>query len=171
MDADFAEFVQVTQRRILRFALLLTAGDADAAADLAQEALLQVGIRWRRVSDMASPEAYTRTVMSRLWWRQSAKARRDVLTDEPIDGGVSIHRPEWETPVWQAIQSLPARQRAVLVLRYYEDMSEAEIARVMRCRQGTVKSQASRGLVSLRNRLQQLEAAEHAVNGSREEQK
>ncbi|MCR1785153.1 SigE family RNA polymerase sigma factor [Nocardioides carbamazepini] len=150
MDADFAEFVAAKQNGLLRYAMLLTGGDPHTAADLAQETFLRLGRRWRVVRDVEHQDAYARRTMTRLWWSRSKRDRREVLLAEPEERATSDADPAWTSDLWAALQLLPPRQRAVLVLRYYEDCSEKEIAEILACRPGTVKSQASRGMASLR---------------------
>jgi RNA polymerase sigma factor (sigma-70 family) len=91
--------------------------------------------------------------MTRLWWRRSRKLRREIPHAEHVDVAAHQSSPVWESPVWGALQQLPPRQRAVLVLRYFEDYSERQIAEALACRPGTVKSQASRGIDTLRRLL------------------
>ncbi|GAA1514293.1 SigE family RNA polymerase sigma factor [Nocardioides humi] len=153
MDADFADFVAAKQNGLLRYGMLLTGGDPHTAADLAQETFLRLGRRWRHVREVEHQDAYARRTMTRLWWSRSKRDRREVLRAEPHERAGDEPRPAWESELWAALQQLPPRQRAVLVLRYYEDCSEKEIAEVLACRPGTVKSQASRGMVTLRRLL------------------
>jgi RNA polymerase sigma-70 factor (sigma-E family) len=153
LDADLAEFVSGRWPALLRFGLLLTGNAADAE-DLVQAALMRTAGRWRSVRNRDQPEAYVRQAMVRLnvnRWRGLLSRERvtAVLPDEaaPADGIESLGLRE---AVWAALATLPPRQRAVLVLRYYEDLSEAEIARVLGCQPGTVKSQAAKALRRLR---------------------
>ncbi|MBM0123915.1 SigE family RNA polymerase sigma factor [Pimelobacter simplex] len=150
MDAEFAAFVAAKQHGLLRYGMLLTGGDPHTAADLTQETFLRLGRRWRHVRDVEHQDAYARRTMTRLWWTRSKRDRREQLRAEPEERAAAETGPDWESDVWAALQQLPPRQRAVLVLRYYEDCSEREIAEVLHCRPGTVKSQASRGMASLR---------------------
>ena len=153
-DEDtFVAFVRSSQTSLLRFGCLL-AGDVHTAADLAQDALVEVGRRWSRVRWMDHPAAYAKRVMARRYAKQRHHAGREHLTDTPPDHRVSpFLEPVRGSPMWQALAGLPPRQRAVLVLRYYEDMSEADIADALGCSRGTVKSQASRALATLRTRF------------------
>ncbi|GAA3535072.1 SigE family RNA polymerase sigma factor [Nocardioides daeguensis] len=153
MDAEFAAFVAAKQNGLLRYGMLLTGGDPHTSADLAQETFLRLGRRWRHVRDVEHQDAYARRTMTRLWWTRSKRDRREQLRAETEERAGSEVGPAWESDVWAALQQLPPRQRAVLVLRYYEDCSEKEIAEVLGCRPGTVKSQASRGMASLRRLL------------------
>jgi RNA polymerase sigma-70 factor (sigma-E family) len=150
--AGFREFVEVRYTDLLRTAYLLT-GSRDAAEDLVQSALLTTMRHWRTVAD---PMAYVRRAMvnqrTSLWRRVGS---REVLTDVPPDRATpdgAAGRADRDE-LLAALGRLPARMRAVLVLRYWEDLSEEESARMLGCSVGTVKSQASRGLSRLRDVL------------------
>lgn len=165
-DEDFVQFVQATQGTLLRYGSLLTGGDPHSSADLVQDALIEVGRRWRNVRNMEHPVAYTKKVMARRYTRTRLRAAREqlpgtALPDHPVDPV----EPAAHGPMWAALQGLPPRQRTVLVLRYYEDMSEADIAEALHCSKGTVKSQASRALATLRARLQHEHHSEENVRG------
>ena len=157
---DLSAFIDARSCSLLRFAYLLT-GDHGLAEDLLQNSLIKVYLSWGRIRDRAALEAYTRTVMTRTqlsWWRRPA--RRELLGVELTERVVRDHHhdPERDQVVerdelWALLATLGPRQRAVLVLRFYEDLSEAEIARVLGCSAGTVKSQLSRGLARLRERM------------------
>jgi len=157
---DLGAFIDARSCSLLRFAYLLT-GDHGLAEDLLQNSLIKVYLSWDRIRDRAALEAYTRTVMTRTqlsWWRRPA--RREVLGVEPTERAVRDHpqsqqrdQVDERDELWQLLATLGPRQRAVLVLRFYEDLSEAEIARVLGCTTGTVKSQLSRGLARLRERM------------------
>ena len=157
---DLGAFIDARSGSLLRFAYLLT-GDHDLAEDLLQNSLIKVYLSWNSIRDRGALEAYTRTVMTHTqlsWWRRPA--RREVLGVEPTERAVRDHLNVREgMPVderdelWLLLATLGPRQRAVLVLRFYEDLSEAEIARVLGCTTGTVKSQLSRGLARLRERM------------------
>ena len=157
---ELGAFIDVRSCSLLRFAYLLT-GDHGLAEDLLQNSLIKVYLSWDRIRDRAALEAYTRTVMTRTqlsWWRRPA--RREVLGVEPTERDVrdphTVHERDQvdeRDELWALLATLGPRQRAVLVLRFYEDLSEAEIARVLGCTTGTVKSQLSRGLARLRERM------------------
>ena len=157
---DLAAFIDARSGSLLRFAYLLT-GDHGLAEDLLQNSLIKVYLSWDRIRDRAALEACTRTVMTRTqlsWWRRPA--RREVLGVEPTERAVrdlhTVHEGDQvdeRDELWALLATLGPRQRAVLVLRFYEDLSEAEIARVLGCTTGTVKSQLSRGLARLRERM------------------
>ena len=153
-DRDLGAFIDARSGSLLRFAYLLT-GDHALAEDLLQNSLIKVYLSWDRIRDRAALEAYTRTVMTRAqmsWWRRPA--RREQLGVEPAERAArDDHNVDERDQVWRLLATLGPRQRAVLVLRFYEDLSEAEIARVLGCSAGTVKSQLSRGLARLRERM------------------
>ncbi|WP_189040350.1 SigE family RNA polymerase sigma factor [Micromonospora sonchi] len=155
-DDGFREFVEVRYADLIRTAYLLT-GSRHAAEDLVQSALMRVMRRWRQVND---PMAYVRRIMANervsLWHRFGS---REFLAG--VTGAWRLHAERGRSSdmaddvvvrdeVLTALQSLPPRMRAVLVLRYWEDLSEAQIAEALGCSLGTVKSQASRGLARLR---------------------
>src|SRR5262245_47543790 len=132
----------------------MLAGDRAAGEDLVQEALLRCLPAWERL-DPQGVEAYIRKVMARLAWR----ARRQPLNlhlssyhSEPATADIADASAEL-TDLRQALTSLPPKQRVVLVLRYWQDLNEAEIADLLGCRQGTVKSRASRAYAQLRQDL------------------
>jgi RNA polymerase sigma factor (sigma-70 family) len=104
---------------------------------------------------MAAPEAYLRRMVVNEVLNDHRKARRrqEITSDEPPERVAVLDDGRHDDQMWRAISSLPPRQRAVLVLRYYEDLSEQQIADALGCRPGTVKSQASAALASLRSRL------------------
>jgi RNA polymerase sigma-70 factor (sigma-E family) len=158
---DFSEFVKVRYADLLRTAYLLT-GSRDSAEDLVQSSLLRAMRRWHRVDD---PMAYVRRCMvnerTSRWRRMRGKeVLAAVLPDasgpDHADGVAA--RDELLTEM----AKLPDRMRAVLVLRYWEDLSEADTAALLRCSTGSVKSQASRGLARLRDAL-----AVHVVPGGK----
>lgn len=144
-DEDrFTAFVTANSATLFRTAYLMT-GDYQRAEDLLQTTLVRVYQRWSRVEEMDRPVAYARKVLvnqSTSWWRRRSSHERPVLVrdDRSWDGRLD-HVPEHDR-VWAAVLSLPPRQRAVTVLRYYEDLSEAEIAAALDMAPGTVKSHA-----------------------------
>ena len=164
--AAFAAFVGGRSGALQRTAYLLT-GDRGRAEDLLQTTLLKVYLAWPRIDDLGAVEEYTRRTMVRTqvsFWRRAAR-REVVLADVPDrpttasgwstgqGSGSATSRIEDRDELWQALSTLGPRQRAVVVLRFYEDLTEAEIARVLGCSIGTVKSQLSRGLTRLQERL------------------
>lgn len=153
----FEDYAIGDMARLTRLASMLTP-DREAAHDLVQETLVRVGCAWNRIDRDGSPSGYASTTMSRLAWRQSARSRtewtllnRHAPTETAPD---DFSRIDDATSLRSAMHQLGARQRAVLVLRFYADLSEAEVARMLGCSVGTVKSQTSRGLANLRAHLQ-----------------
>jgi RNA polymerase sigma-70 factor (sigma-E family) len=140
---------------MLRTAWLLTGGDWALAEDLAQTALSEVWRHWPRVSVMDAPEAYAHKVMlntflswrRRRQWTAEISTERFVVSPSTTGGFAVVDRRE---VLRHALRQLPARQRAVITLRYFEDRSESETAAIMGCSVGTVKSQASRAISRLR---------------------
>ena len=153
-QAGFREFVQGGPRRHLRVSYLLTGNAADAE-DLLQTALARLMRVWDRVSVGGDPDAYLRTVIvnaHRSRWQR--RWRGEVATEVLPEGG---HDPYPQSDVRdelrRALAQLSKGERAVVVLRHVEDLPEAEVARLLGCSTGTVKSQASRGLTKLRAAL------------------
>jgi RNA polymerase sigma-70 factor (sigma-E family) len=149
-EEAFKAFVRARYAGLLRYACLLTA-DRGHAEDLVQEALTRTYAGWGRLAAPAAAEAYTRTALVRLAvggrkrrWR--GETPTDRLPERPAE---ELDLASAES-VRAALAALPAEQRAVLVLRYWEDRTEREIADLLDCRPGTVKSRAARGLAALR---------------------
>ena len=168
-DADFTAYLQARQGRLLRTAYLLT-GDQHQAEDLLQTSLAKLYLAWDRVHDRESVDAYVRRIMvnehNSLWRR--AWRRREQPTDEVPE--VPTAPPSYDdgtgAALWAAVQTLPRKARAVLVLRYYEELTEAETAETLGIAVGTVKSQTSRALAALRERV-----ADNQTLGLREEER
>jgi RNA polymerase sigma-70 factor (sigma-E family) len=153
-DDDFQGFFAQHYERLCRLGFLLT-GDPAQAEDLAQDALVRTWRRWRLVGKPNNPETYARKVLAnrhRSLLRRALVEARYRSRDRPTEESGDEHR-EDAIVLWSATRRLPLRQQAVLVLRYYEDLSEAEIARVLGIPVGTVKSLARRGLARLRRSL------------------
>lgn len=153
--AVFAEFVAARSGALHRTAYLMV-GDHGLAQDLVQEALTKTYVAWPRLREVANAEAYTRkaiTTTAISWSRRRSWHERptETLPDHSVvaaaDGVVTS---DW---VWRALQQLPPRQRASIVLRYYEDLTEAQTAEALGCAVGTVKSQVFQGLRRLRTVL------------------
>jgi RNA polymerase sigma-70 factor (sigma-E family) len=147
---EFDAFVAARSQALLRTAFLLTS-DWCLAEDLLQTALTKSWFAWRRID--GAPEAYVRRVIATTyatWWRRRWRAEHPSA--EPPDRGVPDQTGTVDSrdELWRAIGTLSRRQRAVIVLRYYEDLSEAEIAATLGISVGTVKSSASRALAMLR---------------------
>lgn len=151
LEEQFQEFVRARWARLVRTAYLLT-GDPHHAEDLTQTALAKAYRSWRRVSRADSPEAYVRRMLVTCNNDRFRKRRvRESLTAAPPDTvAYADHPVEDRGPLLTALAELPDRQRAVVVLRYWEDLSESEVAEILGCSPGTVKSQASKGLAKLR---------------------
>jgi RNA polymerase sigma-70 factor (sigma-E family) len=148
VDDEFTEWAAGVQRRLLRSAYLLT-GDLHRAEDLVQEALVKVGLRWPRLRD-GDPTAYARTVIVRdnvSWWRR----RKDVPTPTLDDLAEVSTDPEAALVVRRALDRLTPKQRAVLVLRHFDDLSEIDTAAALGVSIGTVKSQNAAALARLRD--------------------
>jgi RNA polymerase sigma-70 factor (sigma-E family) len=170
VDAELAQFVAARWPALLRFGVVLTGSGPDAE-DLVQAALARTAARWRSVRSRDHPEAYVRQAMVRLHVnrRRGLLWRERPVSDVP-DWGVEaagIEAVPVRLAVWAALGTLPARQRAVLVLRYYEDLSEVEISRVLGCSPGTVKSQAAKALRALRTLTGLADDAPAAADGRR----
>ncbi|GAB7039266.1 MULTISPECIES: SigE family RNA polymerase sigma factor [Catenuloplanes] len=153
---DFDDFVHGRGRALLRFAYVLS-GDAHLAEDLVQEVLARMHRRWPKVTAMDSPEAYVRTAIVRQFvsWRRRFSAREAILADVPEPAGFDEPqaRVAARDQMWQLMAGLPRSQRAVLVLRFYEDLPDDEIAALLGCGQSTVRSQAARALAKMRTML------------------
>ncbi len=148
----FVAFVHARQAALLRAAYLVC-GDRHLAEDLLQQALMKLAQRWHRVSSGGDPDAYVRTILYRdaiSWWRHANRrlVHYPDVSSETMD---PTHAVEQRLQLAEALTSLTPKQRAVLVLRYFEDLSEAQTAEVLRVSVGTVKSQASAALRRLRH--------------------
>ena len=156
-DADFTAFVAGASRRLLRSAYLIT-GDVGAAEDLLQTALERAYRRWSYCRRQGTPEAYVRRIIVNAatdGWRREQVLRNVRLSDAQVPA-LDDARLE-SLPVREALMArlreLPVGQRAVLVLRYFDDLTEAETARTLGCSVGTVKSQHARAMARLRQVL------------------
>jgi RNA polymerase sigma-70 factor (sigma-E family) len=154
-EREFRDFVVARAAALHRTAYLLV-GDWALAEDLVQTALAKTYLSWRRLDGLNAIEPYARRVLVNTaiaWWRRRWRGERPTATlpERPVSDDADL-RAERDQ-VWQLIATLPGRQRAVLVLRYYEDLTEAETARLLAISVGTVKSQSARALRTLRERL------------------
>ncbi|WP_028815493.1 SigE family RNA polymerase sigma factor [Streptomyces flavidovirens] len=155
-DEAFTAFMTARYGSLLRTATLLTGGGGGRprAEDLAQEALLRTYRAWNRIGRLEAAEAYTRTTMVRLLIKDR---HRKWHVEIPAERVPEVLRPGHEDRVTTAVtvrevlRTLPAAQRAVLVLRFYHQLTEREIADVLGCSPGTVKSRAARALAALRD--------------------
>ncbi|GAA5031063.1 SigE family RNA polymerase sigma factor [Actinopolymorpha pittospori] len=152
-EAEFRQFVEARSLALLRTAYVLS-GDQHHAEDLVQGALAKLAARWRKVDD---PEAYVRRVVYHdqvSWWRRRGRIREELVEHAPDSeaGFATDHagRVDRRLDVRQALARLGPRQRAVLALRYFEDLPEAEVAHILGCSVGTVRSQTARALARLR---------------------
>ena len=164
LEAEFREFVTARWTALLRTAYLLT-GDHGRAEDLVQNALVRVHRHWAKVladddgSEERGPEAYVRKTMVNLntdWWRRLGSRERPggILPggDQPSSADAYAEM-ELREDLWAELRALPAKMRATLVLRYFEDLGEAETADILGCSIGAVKSQCSRGLARLQKAM------------------
>ncbi len=153
LEADFRDYVRSRGPALLRAAYLLTGNMADAE-DLVQSALAKTYQAWDRIEDRAAIDGYVRRAMVNThisWWRQRKvdEFPTDDVPDQPVadkSGESVLH-----DTLQRAIDKLPQRMRAAVVLRFYEDMTEAEVADVLGVSQGTVKSTVSRAVAKLRS--------------------
>lgn len=151
-EAEFDEFVVARSQALFRTAYLLVQ-DAGLAEDLVQTALTKAWFAWQRIED---PEAYVRRVMAttatswwrRRWVRETPAEQPGLHTQAPADPHLETLAEEQD--LWNAIGHLPRRQRVVVVLRYIEDRTEGDVAGLLGCSVGTVKSQCAKALAKLR---------------------
>lgn len=152
----FDDFVRSRGDALLRFAYVLC-GNAHLGEDLVQEVLARMHPRWERVTVMESPEAYVRTAIVRqfLSWRRRRSAGEAVVAEVPEPAGLDEpqQRVLARDQMWQLLAGLPRAQRAVLVLRFYCDLADADIAALLDCRETTVRSQAARALARMRTMI------------------
>jgi RNA polymerase sigma-70 factor (sigma-E family) len=137
--------------RLMPLARLLARNGHDAA-DLVQETLIRVGLKWSSVRRDGNPHAYARTALVRIHINAWRRQRREVVTDTPPEGFVDDSASTVVDRDWiaAALRSLPPRQRAVVALRYLEDLSMNDIAEALGCAESTARSQLHRALASLR---------------------
>ncbi|MFF9620366.1 SigE family RNA polymerase sigma factor [Streptomyces griseosporeus] len=168
LEERFQEFVRARWSHLVRTAYLLT-GDAHHAEDLTQTALAKAFRSWRRVARADNPEAYVRRMLVSCNSDRFRKRRvTEALTAAPPEVAGRDEAASWADErgaLMTALAGLPPRQRAVVVLRYWEDLSEAEVADALGCSPGTVKSQASKGLAKLRTYPGLVQLAGGAVAG------
>ena len=148
-EKELTEWIAGHQRQLQRSAYLLT-GDAERAQDLVQEALVKLALRWSRVRG-GSPLAYARTIIVHdniSWWRR--RRPHEVAESPHEQAGATSADPVTGLVVRRALTRLTPRQRAVLVLRYFDDLTEADTAQLMGCSRSTVNDHVTRGLAALR---------------------
>jgi RNA polymerase sigma-70 factor (sigma-E family) len=143
-EDEFVAFAHAQSHRLYRTAYLMV-GDHQLAEDLVQVTLTKVYVRWGRIASMEQPGAFARKVLvnqATSWWRRRSSSELPMpVPDRP--GAEHADRVATSRTVWNAVLTLPPRQRAVVVLRYYEDLTEADTADVLGMAVGTVKSHAS----------------------------
>ena len=153
-DAEFSEYMAARQPSLLRTAYLLT-GDRHTAEDLVQTALAKLYLSWDKVQRRELVDGYVRRILvneHNSLWRRPWKKRETTTPELPDIAGPADPTGHHDADLWALVQSLPRKQRAAVVLRYYEELSEAETAAVLGVSVGTVKSQTSRALATLRTR-------------------
>ncbi|WP_324273459.1 SigE family RNA polymerase sigma factor [Blastococcus brunescens] len=152
-EAGFREFVVHRRAGLLRTAYLLT-GDDGHAEDLVQTALLKTYRHWNRIAAQGEPIAYVRRVLvtTATSWRRRLLSTEQVMDAVPEQAHYDRY-PERSAAVIDALHALPPRMRAVVVLRFYEDLTEAQTAELLGCSVGTVKTQSSRAMTRLRSAL------------------
>jgi RNA polymerase sigma-70 factor (sigma-E family) len=146
-EATFDDFVAARSRALLRTAYLLT-HDHALAEDLLQTSLAKAWFAWKRID--GNPEPYVRRILVNTyasWWRRKWNGEHPT---EDLPERVAEEPGAEPTDLWRAMERLPRRQRAVVVLRYFEDLTEVQTAELLGCSVGTVKSQCSKALAKLR---------------------
>jgi RNA polymerase sigma-70 factor (sigma-E family) len=164
----FTEFATTRLPRLLRYALMLT-GDRELAQDVVQDVLARAQVRWRKIAGADSPDAYVRQMVLNeyLSWRRRRAVRDVQAVGERLVGLVDRHGATGDhadtfadaEDLWNRLATLPRKQRAVLVLRYYEQLDDGEIAGLMGCARTTVRSNASKALKALRLQSQREDIA------------
>lgn len=155
---EYEDFVAARLQPLLRYAVMLT-GDPHLAQDLVQDTMVRVQLKWRRVAASDIPETYVKRMLTNAYvdLRRGSWLRRVVLRADPAEPGPIV--PDHATAtaerdeVWALLANLPPRQRAVLVLRFYEELDDTQAAEVLGCAVGTVRSLVSRALANLRQHL------------------
>jgi len=173
MDAEaldgFRGFVESRSPALLKTAVLLSGGDRHAAEDLLQNALVKAAGRWQRIDE---PEAYVRQILYRQQisrWRLKWPRREVSVAELPEPGGAAdaSAAAELRLVMRGALARLTPRQRTVLVLRYFEDLPEADVARILGCSVGTVRSTTHRSLARLRALAPELRALDPGADSAR----
>jgi RNA polymerase sigma-70 factor (sigma-E family) len=155
-DVAFESWLVAREPSLQRTAYLLT-GDVHTAQDLVQNTLAKLYLSWHRLREVEKADAYARRILlneHRTAWRRPVRRREEVTEDVP--DRPALDQPQYDgrrEPVWRWVCTLPPKQRAVVVLRFYEQLTEPEIAELMGISVGTVKSQSSRALATLRAQL------------------
>lgn len=153
-DSEFLEFVVAHRGRMLRTARLLAGGDRHWAEDLVQTALTKLYVHWGKVRSNEGPARYADRILvnafideRRRLWRHRETSTAELADPDPSPGPDQADR----LTVLAALARLPRRQRAVVVLRYFQDLDVSSAAQLLGCSEGTIKSQTARGLQTLRN--------------------
>jgi len=165
--AAFDTLLQTRSRPLLRAAYALTS-DWAQAEDLLQTALTKTYLRWHTLDDVEAGEAYLRRVMFTTyarWWRRKWRGEVPTETLPDQDGSDPYIDADRREVLRRALATLPRRQRAVLVLRFFEDMTEAQVAETLEVSIGTVKSTTSKALAKLRVRAELADSAPSTVAG------
>jgi RNA polymerase sigma-70 factor (sigma-E family) len=159
MGESFEEYVTARGHVLLRFAFLLS-GSRQLAEDLVQEVLARAHQRWHKVAaQVEQPDAYLKAAIARQFisWRRRMASREtllEALPEQPASRPDTATRHAARDEMWRLLATLPNKQRAVLVLRFYEDLSDERIGDLLGCRPATVRVHAHRGLAKLRDQLQ-----------------
>jgi RNA polymerase sigma-70 factor (sigma-E family) len=155
-EVGFAGFVREHTPALLRTAYLLT-GNAQNAEELVQDTLVRLYPKWERVEDADVPLAYVRRSLANGYINHRRRAaRREFayeIVPERIDPHDAVNQLADRDEIWAGLRDLPDRQRAALVLRFFEDLTDEESAAALGCRVGTIRSLVSRGLAALREQL------------------
>jgi len=181
-DEEFRAFVLARRADLVRSATLLTAGDRHLAEDVVQSTLTALYVHWPKYRGAANPPAYARRCLvnalideKRRPWRQRERSTGEIR--DPVGPGRPFPPPGLRPPgseqggeqveaMYDALRELPPRMRAVLVFRYFHDLSVADTAEALSCSQGTVKSQAARAIDRLRARLSDDLTVPYQLNGA-----
>lgn len=170
-DAEFGEYLESRAAVMRRTAFLLCGGDWHRAEDLVQTTLTKMYVAWPRIRRGGSLDAYSRKIMARAAIDESRRAyrRRESVVGEVPETEIPQGGVEDAVDVRRALARLPPGQRAVVVLRYWEDMSVADVAAALGKSEGTIKSQSAKGLASLRRLLASASSDGSGESGDREE--
>ncbi|MBI3861026.1 MAG: RNA polymerase sigma factor [Planctomycetia bacterium] len=171
-EQDFERMVTLHYPRIRRAALLLSSGDSWDADDLAQETLLHAARGWSGFNRASREETWLYSILlnqhrrrlrsgRRLWRRWLSWFERSARDESAVAPEKRLVAEEWRTSLWQAVALLPEPQREAIVLRYAEGLSYEEIAKILRCPLGTVKSRLHHALASLQNKLSEHESQDN----------
>ena len=159
MDEDFAAFARERQQQLYRTAYLLC-GNRDRAQDVVQSTLVALLKSWHRARDADNPDAYARTALIRVFLSERRKLRREAEIEALAYDRASTEQPpshdkstDLRLTILQALRQLPPKPRAMVILRYWEDLTIEQTATALGCSEGNVKSQCSRSLEKLRTLL------------------